>query len=123
MVLRLLTTFLLLALAVNAFSVVPPHASGEGCGSEDCCVKARQEAPEATQAVLCCIINCEQNTETASTPTTSICARQDHNLPPLDFIRRYESISYLQRAKFPSSPTRNIAGSSTRYLEYNAFLI
>jgi len=123
MIQRLPTIFLLLALAVNAFSVVPPHAGGEGCGSEDCCAKARQDAPESTPAVLCCVINCEQNAETNSNPATVIRARQGQNLPPLAFASTYESVSYSQRAKFPSSPTRHIAGSSARYLEHNAFLI
>ncbi len=119
----LLTTFLLLALMANLFAVVPPHAGGEGGCSDDCCASARQNTPESSFAVLCCIINCEQNAETSPSPASAISAQQNQILPPLAFVCTVESISYIQQVQFPSSPTRHFAGSSTRYLEHNAFLI
>jgi hypothetical protein len=119
----LLTTFLLLALTVNLFAVIPPHAGGEGGCSEDCCAIARQGITESSLEVLCCVVNCEQNAETNSTPAIVIGAQQKQNLPPLNFAGTAESIGYIQQTQFPSSPTRHIAGSSTRYLDNSAFLI
>ncbi|MEO6724422.1 MAG: hypothetical protein ABIP14_03895 [Blastocatellia bacterium] len=118
-----MTIFLLLALAANLFAVIPPHAGGEGGCSDDCCASAHQDTQESSSAVLCCILNCEQNAETSQTPAIAIGAQQYQNLAPFSFVRTAKLIGYIQRMQFPSSPTRHIAGSSTRYLDNNAFLI
>ena len=123
MIKKLLTTILLLALTANLFAVIPPHAGGEGGCSDDCCASARQNTPESSLAVICCVINCEQDAESSQTPASAVGVQQIQNLPSLDFVYTAESISYIQQTQFPSSPTRHIAGSSTRYLENNTFLI
>ncbi|MDQ3011554.1 MAG: hypothetical protein M3X11_12715 [Acidobacteriota bacterium] len=123
MIKRLMTIFLLLALTANLLAVIPPHAGGEGGCSDDCCASAHQDMQESSPAVLCCILNCEQNAETSQTPAIAIGTQQNQNFPSPGFVCTAKSISNIQRARFPSSPTRHIAGSSTRYIENNTFLI
>lgn len=123
MVKKLLTTFLLLAVLASLFSVIPPHVDGEGGCSTDCCASARQDSAQSSWSAVCCVVNCEQEAETSPAPASSIAARQKQNLPPICFASAAETVSYIRQSRFPSSPTRHIAGSSTRFLENNTFLI
>jgi hypothetical protein len=123
MIKKTLTTFLLLAVMANLFAIIPPHVDGEGGCSAECCASARQDAPESSWSALCCAVNCKQSAETSPAPAISVVAQQQQNLPPICFASAAETVSYIRQTRFPSSPTRHIAGSSTRYLENNAFLI
>ncbi|MGH8106871.1 MAG: hypothetical protein ACREO2_11165 [Arenimonas sp.] len=120
---KLLTTFLLLAVMANLFSVIPPHVDGAGGCSTDCCASARQDSSQLSWSALCCVVNCEQEAETNPAPSSSIVAQQKQNLPPICFVSAAEAVSYILQTQFPSSPTRHLAGCSARYLENNTFLI
>jgi len=118
-----MTTFLLLALAMNIFAVVQPPIEGEDCCSEDGCSGALPDRPELFPAALCCMSACGQNAEANPIPAVVVNERRNQNLPLPGIVSAVQSISYIQQTRFPSSPTRHIAGSSIRYLEHNAFLI
>jgi len=122
---RLLTILLLLAMMANAFAIIPPHEEpASGC-SEECCATAMQheETAESLSAALCCAINCQQNAEPHSPQILPAAPQKQEPKPVSAFWQPVKDCSYLQQIRFPSSPTRHLAGSSIRYLENSSFLI
>jgi hypothetical protein len=96
---------------------------GEGGCSPDCCQSARENTSESFVSSLCCMLDCKQSSETNPTTTSVTGAPQKRNLLTIRFTFNQEDFSYLSQARFPSSPSRNIAGSTDRYLETSTLLI
>lgn len=122
---RLLTIFILLAMAANVFAVIPVHTEAASGCSEGCCAAAMQHdaTPESVAAALCCALNCQQEAEQNS-PTILLVTPQKPELKACTALRQITAVCQrLRQIRFPSSPTRHLAGSSARYLENSSFLI
>lgn len=116
-----MTFFLLLLLAGNTLLAVPPHPAGtDGCEME-CCETAHQTGPVATIAGVCCILECPPAAElapvSASKPVPPI-----NGLPVPVSTKAFVSLVQVQ-TRFPSTPTRYLNGSSSRYLDCCSFLL
>jgi hypothetical protein len=123
MVRRLLETIFLIIFAANSLAAITPHVDGEGGCSPDCCQSARENTSESFVSSLCCMLDCKQSSETNQTATRVAGAPPKDHLFTVHFTFNREDFSYLSRARFPSSPSRNIAGSTDRYLETSTLLI
>ena len=123
MIRRFLATIFLIVFTANSLAAITPHTDGEGGCSPDCCQSARENTSETFVSRLCCMLDCKQSSETNPTTTSVIGAPQKQNLFTVQFTFNQEDSSYLSHARFPSSPSRNIAGSTSRYLETSTLLI
>ncbi|MGH9832176.1 MAG: hypothetical protein ACREBD_36605 [Blastocatellia bacterium] len=123
MVRRLLEIIFLVTFAANSLAAITPHVDGEGGCSPDCCQSARGNTSETFVSSLCCMLDCKQSSETSPTTTSVAGAPQQRHLFTIRFNFNQEDSSYLSQARFPSSPSRNIAGSTDRYLETSVLLI
>jgi len=123
MIRRFLATIFLTVFTANSLAAITPHTDGEGGCSPDCCQSARDNIPESFVSSLCCMLDCKQSSETSPTTTSATGAPQKYDLLTLQFTFNQEDFSYISQARFPSSPSRNIAGSTSRYLETSTLLI
>ncbi len=121
---RLITTFILIVVICNSLSAFPPHRDGEGgCGAE-CCEAARQDGPAATISAVCCMTECGQSAETATSAASLIDLKPQHPGKLTGcFLSSSNQDSHLQLTRFPILPTRFLYGSPHRYLDIGALLI
>lgn len=124
MIKRIFTLIFILTIVGNALAAFPPHSDGEGGCSTECCQTARQDGAGAVLSRLCCITECPQPAENSgSTTTTVILTLQQPGGFADCFLPTPEPASYIRQTRFPSSPTRSLHGSSTRYLDTGSLLI
>ncbi len=123
MIKRFLVTVFLVVFTANSLAAITPHTDGEGGCSPDCCQSARENTSETFVSSLCCMLDCKQSSETSPTTTLVAGAPKKHNPSTIQFTFNQEGFSYLSQTRFPSSPSRNIAGSTDRYLETSTLLI
>src|SRR5436190_23837946 len=121
---RLATILFLVALVTNTLGVFPPHRDGEGGCEAECCQAARQGGPNATMSGICCITECRQSAEfsTSTTALLNSIPNQTISLVGSDLSTLIQK-PLLRQPRFPSSPTRFLNGSSSRYLETRSLLI
>lgn len=119
---KLLIVTFLATVSVNAVGAAP-HLEAQACAMK-CCDKLRKLSDDNQPARLRCVTSCDEpvgaNPTRISAPTL---APQKHASTTHGRIYRYRAVSYIERIKFPTSPTRFIAGSTDRYLEIGALLI
>jgi hypothetical protein len=120
----LLTLAFIIAVMANSLGAVSPHIEGEGGCSAACCHQAHQRDSESNASKLCCKLECSQpgGTHAASTTTFTVPAA-DKNFSGSANTGAHLAYILFRRLSFPKSPTRNIAGSSERYLETGTLLI
>jgi hypothetical protein len=128
MIKRLITILFLTTVIGNSMAAFPPHRDGEGgCGAE-CCAAARhahEDEPVATISAICCITECPQSAETTNAASAITDLKRQPQPARLAgcIISTPGQDSFLQRARFPISPTRFLYGSPHRYLDIGALLI
>jgi hypothetical protein len=125
---QLLILFFVASVGVNSLAAVNPHTPSDGGCSVACCEAARQRRPNSIASRLCCMVDCNQpgRTTSSSTATDLVASLKKHDAAA--HLRALHSLELetdltVRRFRFPSSPTRNIAGSSDRYLETGTLLI
>ncbi len=124
MIKRMLTTLVALVLMANAVAAFSPGTGdGEQC-TDACCAAAHCDAAvQLLMAAQCCTINPQQDAE-PNLPQSLPIAVQKQELKAASAIWPTQAnSSCLKQIRFPSSPTRHLAGSTSRYLENNSFLI
>lgn len=128
MVKRLITILFLVTVVGNSMAGIPIYLAGEGeCGAE--CCEAEHHLTDQDKSIapisdVCCIIECPQPEETPASVTAFVDFKpQQRSGGAAKFISVPDQNSYLQRARFPVSPTRFLHGSSSRYLDFGSFLI
>ena len=120
----LLILFFVASVGGNSLGAINPHPPSDGGCSVACCVAARQKGPNSVAASLCCIVDCNQpgRTNSSSSATQVAAALQKHLAAALHNFKLDTDLA-VRRFRFPSSPTRDIAGTSDRYLEIGILLI
>jgi hypothetical protein len=111
------------SVGVNSLAGVNPHLDGDGGCSASCCRAAHKAGKESVVSRFCCLFDCKQSGESHSSSTSQIAAVQKKDLSATHDIFKPEAVLFSEHVRFPSSPTRNIAGSSDRYLETGSLLI
>jgi hypothetical protein len=121
----LLIIFFVGSVGCNSLAAVFPHTSGDGGCSVACCDAARRKGPNSKASSLCCLVDCNQpgHTNSSSSGTQVSAALQKKQPPARHIFWRLETSPTVRRLSFPDSPTRNVAGSSDRYLETGTLLI
>ena len=109
--------------AGNSLAAVSPHLEGDTGCTMDCCQKGQMPEPESTGSAICCKVDCEQPAGIPATPPNSSTTTPHDRVYDVRAVSMTETVFYFQRTRFPSSPTRNLAGSSNRFLEIGTFLI
>src|ERR1044071_596943 len=110
------------SVAVNSLAAVTPHFEGEGGCSSACCRAAHGRGQEALRSSLCCLVDCKQSGTTQSLSPTSQIATTLRDCSTAIVVRP-EALLSSYHVRFPNSPTRNVAGSSDRYLQTGSLLI
>src|SRR2546426_4563378 len=105
------------SVGVNSLAGVNPHLDGDGGCSASCCRAAHNKGQESVASSFCCLFDCKQSGESHSSSPSQLAARQKKDFCAAQFVFKPEVVLSTGRARFPNSPTRNIAGSSDRYLE------
>ena len=124
MVKRLLTIWIGLLVAANAFAAFAPNLIEREECSDACCAAAHcASTVELLPAALCCAINSQQDSEPNPTQSLPSTIQKQEVKASTGFGATQIVVSYLYQARFPSSPTRHLAGSSARYLENSSLLI
>ena len=124
MIKRMLTMLVVLVLMANAVAAFTPGAGdGEQC-MDACCAVAHCDATvPLLMTAQCCTINSQQDAE-PNLPQGLPIAIQKQELKASSVIWPSQiNSSCLKQIRFPSSPTRHFAGSTSRYLENNTLLI
>jgi hypothetical protein len=111
------------SVGVNSLAGVNPHLDGDGGCSASCCRAAHKEGKQSVVSRFCCLFDCKQSGESHSSSTIQFAATQKKHLSTAYFVFKPETVLSGEYARFPNSPTRNIAGSSDRYLETGSLLI
>ena len=111
------------SVGVNSLAGVNPHLEGEGGCAASCCQAAHKDGQESVVSRFCCLFDCKQSGESHSSLTIQFAAAQKKDLSATHFVFKPEAVLFTEYARFPNSPTRNIAGSSDRYLETGSLLI
>ena len=112
------------SVGVNSLAAVNPHLEGDGGCSATCCRAAHKKGHESVASSFCCLFDCKQSGESQSSSTSQIAAAQKKDSSIAYFVFKPEELVLsVACARFPSSPTRNLAGSSDRYLENRSLLI
>lgn len=111
------------SVGVNSLAGVNPHLEGDGGCSASCCRAAHKKGQESVASRFCCLFDCKQSGESQSSSPSQISGAQIRDLSAAYFVFKPEAGFSTGHAKFPNSPTRNIAGSSDRYLEHGSLLI
>jgi hypothetical protein len=111
------------SVGVNSLAGVNPHLEGDGGCSASCCRAALKEGQESVVSRFCCLFYCKQSGESHSSSTIQFAAAQKKHLYTTHFVFKPEAVLLAEYLRFPNSPTRNIAGSSDRYLETGSLLI
>jgi len=123
MIKRIFTLIFILTVFGNALAAFPPHSDGEGGCSTECCQTARHEGADAVLSRLCCIVECPQPAENSGSTTTVILPPQPPGGFADCFLPSPEPASYVRQTRFPSSATRFLHGSTSRYLDTRSLLI
>src|SRR2546422_5525898 len=111
------------SVGINSLAGVNPHLEGDGGCAASCCRAARNVGQESVLSKICCLFDCKQSGESNSASTSQFGAAQKRVFSAAHFIFKSEAFLPIGHATFPNSPTRNIAGSSDRYLETRSLLI
>ena len=123
MIRRLLILAFLITVGANSVGAVSPHMDGDGCAMA-CCKAARQTGPDSAPARLRCLVDCNQPAGTSTSSGTEITFAAQKKAGTNGFlVNAPETLSYIQHARFPKSPTRFLAGCTDRYLETGTLLI
>src|SRR5947199_4444366 len=121
---RLLIIGFILAVAGNSLAAVSPHMEGEGGCSMTCCRAAHEGGQQTLLSRICCKFGCKQPAGNHSAPSTNLFSETRHKASPIaQFAFTPELALYIRQTRFPTSPTRSIVGSSTRFLETGSLLI
>lgn len=121
---HLLTSWIVLVLAVNACLAFAPGVSDQEACSDACCAMVHcVTAAEPLLASQCCTINSQQDSEPNRLQSFAIGNQKQESKASSVVWTLQTSFSCLKPTRFPSSPTRHFAGSSSRYLENSTFLI
>lgn len=124
MIKRLVILAFVVTVVGNALTGVTPHLDGEGGCSMSCCEDARQNGKTSAFSRLCCITDCGQPAGgTSSITAASVMGPKQKPGPVIFLVTEPETDTYVRQVRFPTSPTRNLAGSSDRFLESGALLI
>jgi hypothetical protein len=120
----LLTSLFIVVTIGNSLAAVSPHLEGDGGCAMSCCQAAHDDGQHALLSKICCKFDCKQPADTTtSSSANSIILAQHKVSADAHFIFAIENTQYIKHARFPKSPTRNIAGSSNRFLETGSLLI
>ena len=119
----LLIVGFIISVGGNSLAGVNPHLDGDGGCSATCCRAARDVGQESVVSKICCLFDCKQSGESHSSLTIQFAAAQKKDLSATHFVFKPEAVLFTEYARFPNSPTRNIAGSSDLYLETGSLLI
>jgi hypothetical protein len=120
---RLFILAFIVAVAANSVSAVSPQLAGERCVMS-CCRTAQKPDRDIAPARLRCLVNCSQPASTSPSPASVLTAPSQKKTNTGEcVITAPQPVSYIQHIRFPKSPTRFIAGNSTRYLETGTLLI
>jgi hypothetical protein len=113
------------SVSFNSLAGVFPHTPGDGGCSAGCCEAARRKGPNSKASSLCCMVDCAQPGHTNSSPsaTQDYRAIQKKQSAARQTLWKLDTDPAVRHFRFPNSPTRNISGSSDRYLETGTFLI
>src|SRR5256885_3712398 len=119
----LLTLLFIVVTTGNSLAAVSPHLEGDGGCTMSCCKAAHDEGQHTLLSRICCKFDCKQPAHTATSSFTNSITPVQHKVSAaVHFVFAPEN-TYIQHARFPKSPTRNIAGSSDRFLETGLLLI
>ena len=120
---RLLILIFVATVGANSAGAVSAQMSGDRCVMS-CCRVAPQARRDVTPARLRCLLDCNQPTGTSPGLVTGLTTVLQKNTDTSECpTRSPETLSYIQQIRFPKSPTRSMAGSSSRYLEIGNLLI
>ena len=120
---RLFILAFVVAVTANSVSAVSPQLTGERCVMS-CCRIAQKPNHDVAPARLRCLADCSQPSSTSPSPTSALTAPSQKKTNTVECLTTApQPVSYVQRIRFPKSPTRSIAGNSARYLETGPLLI
>jgi hypothetical protein len=123
MIRRVLILTFLAAVVTNSVGTVSPQMDGERCAMS-CCRIPQKPNRDVAPARVRCLVDCNQPASTTPSPTTAVTsATQKKTNTSGCLVGTPETLSYIQHIRFPKSPTRSIAGCSSRYLQTGALLI
>lgn len=111
------------SVGVNSLAGVNPHLEGEGGCAASCCQAAHKEGQESVVSRFCCLFDCKQSGESHSSSTTQLAVAQKKDLSAAYFVFKPEAVFSTGHARFPNSPTPDVAASSDRYLLTGSLLI
>lgn len=121
---RMLTSLVALVLMTNAVAAFTFAISGQEECTDACCAVAHCEAAsQMLPTVPCCAINSQQDSEPNPLQSLPIEIQKQELKTSSGAWQSQTASSCLLQTRFPSSPTRHLAGSSSRYLENSTFLI
>jgi len=121
---RLFILFLLIVLSASSLFGMSPHFPGEGGPRTACCKAALEKGAQSNLPRLCCKLGCDEPGGTQSSASITELSDLARTISAVtDFVFRPNTDLYFRQIRFPNSPTRNIDGSSYKFLETGAFLI
>src|SRR5215470_13701133 len=121
---RLSVLALLLLFGSGSISASSFHVDGEAGCAMSCCKEARGSGTESLLPQLCCKLECKQPAGTQSSAAKDQFSRSARSLRPVSNLNPgSQTDGYLNQSHFAHSPSRQVAGSSRRFLETGALLI
>jgi hypothetical protein len=117
-------TFLLL-LGANSISGVSAQPESEGGCTMACCKAALQGGSGSALPKLYCKLECKEPASTNGSSGASVTSGAARSESPASHNNKVipDPAFYLTQVRFPHSPTRHLAGCSSRFLETGSLLI